>query len=171
MERRKKNKGRLYRESRKGLKEFLKRKRKEKHEEEEAELRNIKKDSEIWKYINKKKKRKEWTENNIEEWRIYFMKLLGRREENEKEISCAKTEMQGENEEKELGEEEIGEAVMKMKHKKAGIDGIPAETWRFGGKAIKKELTEVLRDVWKEGCTPEEWKTSIIVPLHKRRSR
>lgn len=34
-------------ESRKGLKKFLKRKRKEKHEEEEAELRNIKKDSEI----------------------------------------------------------------------------------------------------------------------------
>lgn len=118
------------------------------------------------KIYKQEEKEKGVTENNVDkkEWRIYFMKLLEGREENEKE-SGAKMGMQGQEEE-ELGEEEIGEAVIKIKQKKtAGIDGIPAETRRFGEEAIKKGLTEVLRDIWKEGCTSEEWKTSIIVPF------
>lgn len=127
-------------ESRKKLREFLEQKKKEK--QEEAKLRNIKKELEIWRYINKKKKREEWTKNNIEkeEWKKNFIRILGGRKENAKKTRCAKTEMQGE-EEKDFKKEEIGEAVMKIKQKEAaGIDKIPAETWKFGGEALKKTI-------------------------------
>lgn len=101
------------------------------------------------------------------------MNLLGGLDKSEIEIERKKLETQGEEEEedlnKNLNEEEIGEAVMKMKQKKAvGIDGIPVEAWRFGGETIKKGLTKVMKNVWKERCIPEEWKTSIIVLLQKR---
>lgn len=52
-------------ESRKGLREFFIRKRKEKRREEEVKLKNIKKESEIWAFINRRRKKRERGENNI----------------------------------------------------------------------------------------------------------
>jgi len=70
---------------------------------------------------------------------------------------------------KSLAKEDIIEATKRMRLKKtAGVDGIPMEAWRFGGMVIKKGLTEVIQKVWKEAKIPEEWRTSIIVPLYKK---
>lgn len=45
---------------------------------------------------------------------------------------------------KELEEEEIVEAVKKMKlGKVAGIDGIPFEAWRYGEMAIREGLIKI----------------------------
>lgn len=67
-----------YVEERKSFRIFLEEKRKKKREEEEKELRNIHWPSQVWKFINKKRNKREWKENNIEkeEWRRYFMNLL-----------------------------------------------------------------------------------------------
>lgn len=65
-----------YVKGRKSLREFLKfkikEKRKKKEEElrrkrkkEEQELRRLRKDFEIWKFINKKRNKRDWKENNI----------------------------------------------------------------------------------------------------------
>lgn len=71
--------------------------------------------------------------------------------------------------EEELGEEEIRQAMMKLKLKKAaGIDGIPMEAWRFAGAMVKKGLVDILQQIWKEGEIPGDWKKSVIVPLHKK---
>jgi len=42
-------------------------------EEKEKELKKIKRETEIWKFINKKKDNKTWNENTIgkEEWRRF----------------------------------------------------------------------------------------------------
>lgn len=67
-----------------------------------------------------------------------------------------------------LPEEEIMEAVRRIKLKKATeVDGIPMETWRLRGIVVKKGLIEIIQKVWNEIKIPEEWK-SIIVPLYKR---
>lgn len=81
-------------------------------------------------------------------------------------------DFEGTEEEKDLEEDEIGNAVVRMKLEKAvGIDSIPMEAWRYGGNVIKNGLIEVIRKIWKTGNIPEEWKQSIVVPLYKRGDR
>lgn len=55
-----------YMEERKNFRLLLEKKRKKKREEEENELRQMQGATQAWKYINKKRKRREWRENNIE---------------------------------------------------------------------------------------------------------
>ncbi|XP_024891305.1 E3 ubiquitin-protein ligase BRE1A-like [Temnothorax curvispinosus] len=53
--------------------------------------------------------------------------------------------------ERELQEEEIVRAVRNMKlGKTAGVDEIPMEAWRYGGAAIRRSLTDLLKLIWKE---------------------
>lgn len=75
----------------------------------------MKKEAEVWKYINKKRGKKKWKKNNIkkEEWRNYFRRLLDGLEEVE--ISGEKEEEEREQGEEEIEEVEIKEAVRKMK--------------------------------------------------------
>lgn len=67
-----------YIEIREGLREFLRKKQKHKREEEEKELKSLRNEAELWKYINRKRKKYERKENSIskERWKEYFVKLL-----------------------------------------------------------------------------------------------
>lgn len=51
----------------------------EERKREEEELRKLKDKKNIWKFINRQRKKKEWNDNNIrkEIWRKHFKKLLG----------------------------------------------------------------------------------------------
>lgn len=74
---------------------------------------------------------------------------------------------EGEKEEENIQEEEIGRAMSRIKGKKAPrMDGIPIEAWRYAGTAVKKEL--IMKQVWKNGAMPKDWRTSILVPLYKK---
>jgi len=150
---------------------LIEEKQKRKREKEDLELRNIRRESEVWNYINKKRRRGQRMENGIEpeRWRLHFKDLLegvepevGKRiQENEVRIG----EEEGEN----IQEEEIKEVVRKIKKKKAaGVDGIPMETWKFAGKHLWKELVRLLRQIWKEGTISEDWRKGIIVPIYKK---
>lgn len=159
---------------------YLESKRRKKREEGK-ELKDLKNEAGVWKYINKKRRKREWKENSIKKkWRKYFMNLLEgteiNTEENKEDMENEdrRQRERGEREEQEigsgmeLGEEKIAKAVTKIKMKKAaGTDGIHMEAWRYGGKEIKNGLVEVLRKIWTKGQIPEEWKTSIIL-LYKR---
>lgn len=57
MEKRQDRKKNIWR--RRGNSELLERKQKEKREEEEEELKKMKKEAEVWKYINKKREKSE----------------------------------------------------------------------------------------------------------------
>jgi len=59
--------GDKYRKERGILRKFLELKQKEKREKEEKELREIGKETEVWKYINRKRGRNIVKENDIEE--------------------------------------------------------------------------------------------------------
>lgn len=68
-----------------------------------------------------------------------------------------------------LKEEEIKAALKKLKIKKtAGVDGIPMEAWKYAGKSLWKNLVDMMIQIWKKGNLPDDWKKSVIVPLHKR---
>ena len=53
-------------------------------------------------------------------------------------------------------------------HKSPGIDQIPAELIKAGGRRIYLEIHKLIISIWKKEKLPEEWKESIIVPIHKK---
>jgi len=53
-------------------------------------------------------------------------------------------------------------------HKSPGIDQIPAELIKAGGRKICLEVHKLITSIWKKEKLPEEWKESIIIPIHKK---
>ena len=56
-------------------------------------------------------------------------------------------------------------------HKSPGIDQIPAELIKAGGRTICLEIHKLITSIWKKKKLPKEWKVSIIVPIHKKRDK
>lgn len=167
-----------YLEEKKRLRELAEKKQRENREREEKELRNLKNTTQVWSFINKRRKKKEWKAADIskEAWRKHFMNLLEGEtigQEDEPRMSRETEEetirRRGEQTEGQVEEEEIRDAIRKLKKRKAvGVDGIPMEAWKFGGDVVRKGLVELMRQIWKEGYIPKNWRMSIIVPLYKR---
>jgi len=60
-------------------------------------------------------------------------------------------------------------AIGKLKsHKSPGIDEIPAQLIKAGGGTTCGEIHKLITSIWKKKKLPEEWKESIIVPIHKK---
>lgn len=104
MEERKRKQRGVYRREEDILNEYMEEKKRKKKVEEEQELRNLKGETEVWTYINKRRGRKEGAENNIskEERKEYFIKLLKgiEGEERKEKIQEKKTEIGKREEEK-----------------------------------------------------------------------
>ena len=142
---------------------------KEFKENEAAELRSIKNESEVWKFFNKTRRIRKTTENTIkkEEWNNHFIKLLEGTEERKVGASRNKQEVLDEKEK--VTAKEIKYYFRKLKKKKAaGIDDIPNEVWLYGGEDLVNNQVCVIGKVWDGEKIPEDWKTAIIVPLYKK---
>ena len=64
---------------------------------------------------------------------------------------------------------EVELAIHKLKsHKSPGIDQIPAELIKVGGGKLCLEIHKLITSIWQREDLPEEWKESIIVPIHKK---
>jgi len=60
-------------------------------------------------------------------------------------------------------------AIDKLKsHKSPGIDEIPAELIKAEGRTICLGIHKLITSIWKKEKLPEEWKESIIIPIHKK---
>ena len=53
-------------------------------------------------------------------------------------------------------------------HKSPGIGHIPAELVKVGGRTICLKIHKLIPSIWKKEKLPEDWKESIIVPIHKK---
>jgi hypothetical protein len=61
-----------------------------------------------------------------------------------------------------------GQPFEKLKrHKSLGIDQIPAELIKAGGRIIRSEFHKLIISIWNKEELPEEWKESVIVPIYK----
>ena len=70
----------------------------------------------------------------------------------------------------EPSEIEVEMSIKKLKNfKSPGIDNIPAELIKAGGTALTKELHRLINAIWRKEELPKEWKTSVIVPIYKKR--
>ncbi|KAL7296575.1 hypothetical protein TKK_0010006 [Trichogramma kaykai] len=140
-------------------------KEKSSKEREEAALRSLKNEEQIWKFLGRRKGRTK-IECNIKssEWRRSFMDLLEGTEECQKGEKRKKVQDEGEK----IGEEELKKIIDKLKKRKApGVDGIQNEAWSNAGM-LRKKLKNLLDGIWKGEEIPEDWKTAIIVPLCKK---
>jgi len=102
----------------------------------------------------------------VARWRNYFSQLLnvlGVKEVGQAEIHTAEPLVPEPN----AAEFEL--AIDKLKsHKSPGIDQIPAELIKAGGRTICLKIHKLITSIWKEEKLPEEWKESIIVPIQKK---
>ena len=53
-------------------------------------------------------------------------------------------------------------------HKSPGIDQIPAEMIKVGGRTIRGEIHKLIISIWNKEELPDEWKESVIVPIYKK---
>jgi hypothetical protein len=53
-------------------------------------------------------------------------------------------------------------------HKSPGIDQIPAELIKAGGRAISSTIHKLINSMWNKEELPDQWKESIIVPIYKK---
>ena len=64
---------------------------------------------------------------------------------------------------------EVELAIGKLKsHKSPGIDQVPAELIKAGGKTIFCEVHKLIMSIWNKAELPEKWKESIVVPIYKK---
>jgi hypothetical protein len=64
---------------------------------------------------------------------------------------------------------EVEMPIEKIKsHKSPDIDQIPAEMIEPGGRTICSEIHKLINSIWYKEKLPEEWKESIIVPIHTK---
>ena len=64
---------------------------------------------------------------------------------------------------------EVELAIVKLKcHKSPGIDQIPAELIKEGGRTIRYQIHKLIVSIWNKEELPESWKELIIVPIHKK---
>ena len=55
------------------------------------------------------------------------------------------------------------------RHKSPGIDQIPAELIKAGGRTIHSEIYKLINFIWNKQELPEAWKELIIVPIYKKK--
>ena len=99
-------------------------------------------------------------------WRNYFSQLLNVHEVNDirqAEIHTVEPLVP------EPSAFEVELAIEKLKnHKSPGIDQIPAELIKAGGRTICCEIHKLIISIWNKEELPDEGKESIIVPIYKK---
>jgi hypothetical protein len=63
---------------------------------------------------------------------------------------------------------EVEIAIGKLKsYKSPGTDQIPAELIKAGGETLRIEIHKLICSIWNKEELLQQWKESIIVPMHK----
>jgi hypothetical protein len=102
----------------------------------------------------------------VARWRNYFSQLFnmhGVKDVGQAEIHTAEPLVP----EPSASEVELAIDMLKS-YKSPGIDQIPAELIKAKGRKICLEIHKLITSIWKKEKLPEEWKESIIVPIHKK---
>jgi hypothetical protein len=64
---------------------------------------------------------------------------------------------------------ELEIAIAKLKkYKSPGSNQIPAELIQAGGEILLSAIYKLINSVWNKDELPDQWKESIIIPIHKK---
>jgi hypothetical protein len=53
-------------------------------------------------------------------------------------------------------------------YKSPGTDQIPAELIKAGGETLYSEIRRLVCSIWNKEELPQQWKESVIVPIHRK---
>lgn len=66
-------------------------------------------------------------------------------------------------------EEDVISVIKKLKNRKsAGPDEITNEMLKYGGETLHKEIVKLQKQIFTNLSIPQEWKTSILIPIFKK---
>ena len=75
-----------------------------------------------------------------------------------------------EDEIRRISSEEVKEALRKMgRAKSVGTDQIPIEVWKCLGEVEVHWLTTLFNTILHTGRMPEEWRSSVVIPIYKNK--
>jgi hypothetical protein len=64
---------------------------------------------------------------------------------------------------------EVEIAIVKLKkYKSLCSDEIPVELIQAGGETLPSAIQKLVKSIWNKEKLPDQWKESIIVPIHKK---
>jgi hypothetical protein len=64
---------------------------------------------------------------------------------------------------------EVDIPIVKLNNSESpGSDQIPVELIQTGGEILLSEIHKLINSVWNKEELPDQWKESIIVPIHKK---
>jgi hypothetical protein len=104
--------------------------------------------------------------NILNRWKSYFSQLLNVHNVSDVrqiEVHTAEPLVPGPSRLK----VEIAIAKLK-KYKSPGSDQLPAELIQAGGPILLSQIHKLVNSVWNKEELPDQWKESIIVPVHKK---
>jgi len=105
------------------------------------------------------------TKEKAEIWKEYFDKLLNM--EQPRGLIKKGNKGIGKVEVEELTIEDVKRTIRNFNSNKAAeIDGIHQELIKYGGDKLLNRMYELVRQIWEEERIREEWKETIIVPIH-----
>jgi len=67
---------------------------------------------------------------------------------------------------------EICSIINKLKmNKAAGVDNIPGELIKYGGRTLKQKIYKLIQNIWNTETLPAQWNEGIICPIYKKGDR
>jgi hypothetical protein len=60
------------------------------------------------------------------------------------------------------------EIAIAKRFKSPGSDQIPADLIQAGGQILRSKNHKLIKSIWNKEELPDQWKESIIVPVHKK---
>jgi len=64
--------------------------------------------------------------------------------------------------------DEVAAALIRLKKNKApGWSGLVAEMIQTAGDIGTQRILDLCNGIVKEGCIPEDWKSSVVLPIYK----
>ena len=97
-------------------------------------------------------------------WRKYMEKLLNVENDWDGEVDCPG--VMGPH--YLISEEGVAAAIKGLKiEKAAGPTGVMSEMMKAAGGFGSRWMTDLINNIVKEGCIPDDWEKSILVPVYK----
>lgn len=73
-----------------------------------------------------------------------------------------------------MAEEELKEppTLNKLKHRNSPVkDRIPYELLKNGGPELNKQILELIQKIFENNRMPQEWRSSIVIPLLEKEDK